>query len=233
MRIPDQVIPRATSEHRQLMSVIEITDQNAYAKGIQITLQNDFHYLKEIGETLDKMPLTPNFDPTKSNIGPTNGFWMKGVDIAGDVVFTQAARMYDCSNTTLALLHQSLRAFYSDPVKHAEEAETCVCDAPATHFITGQVCYHGELWLNPKYRAQGLPLSLSKLLMALVLQRWAPDYLFGMAQPGICTKGVGACYGYRNMQPHGMIWTIPSSGTLDEWVIWNDLDDIRKVVLQP
>lgn len=232
MRIPDQIIPRATPEHRQLMSVIEMTDKNAYASGIQITLQNDFHALKDIGEGLEKLPLTPNFDPTVSDIGPINGFWMKGVDVAGDVVFTQAARMYDCTSTTLALLHQTLKAFYTDPERHAEDGETCACEAPATHFISGNVCYHGELWLSPKYRGHGLTLSLSKLLMALALQRWEPDYLFGMAQPGICTKGVGARYGYRNMQPHGMIWHVPSSGTLDEWIIWNDLDDLRKVVLQ-
>jgi hypothetical protein len=29
MRIPDQIIPRATLEHRDVMSVIEVTDQNA------------------------------------------------------------------------------------------------------------------------------------------------------------------------------------------------------------
>jgi hypothetical protein len=114
-------------------------------------LQHDFYYLKEINETLDKAVLTLNFDPTKSKIGPTNGFWTKGVDVAGNIVFTQAARMYDCSDSTLALLHQSLRAFYDDPIKHAEEDETFIYDTPATHFISGQACYHGELWLDPKY----------------------------------------------------------------------------------
>ena len=68
--------------------------------------------------------------------------------------------------------------------------------------------------------------------MALVMLRWSPDYLFGMAQPGICTKGVGARYGYRNMQPHGMIWNVPSSGVLDEWVIWNNADDLEQAVMR-
>jgi hypothetical protein len=53
-----------------------------------------------------------------------------------------------------------------------------------------------------------------------------------MAQPGICTKGVGARYGYRNMQPHGMIWNVPSSGVLDEWVIWNNADDLEQAVMR-
>ena len=63
------------------MSVNEVTERNAYAKGIQIIMQHDFYYLKEINETLDKATLAPNFDPKKSKISPTNGFWMKGVDV--------------------------------------------------------------------------------------------------------------------------------------------------------
>ena len=70
------------------MSVIEVTDRKAYAKGIQITLQHNFYYLKEINETLGKATLTLNFDPTKSKIGPSNGFWMKGVDVVGNIIFT-------------------------------------------------------------------------------------------------------------------------------------------------
>lgn len=231
MRLPDQIIPRNSNREQELMSVITGLDEEAFAHGIQITLENDFHEMKKTGESLDKLPLTPNFDPQKTDIGPGNGFWMKGVDMTGDVVLTQAARMYDCRNVTLALLHQSLRAFYSDPSVHAEKGEKCECEAPATHAICGAVSYHGELWLDKRYRGLGLTYSLSRLLMALVLLRWRPDYLFGMAQPGICTKGVGARYGYRNMQPHGMIWTVPSSGTLDEWVIWNDQQDLERTVM--
>lgn len=232
MRLPDQILPRANEWGQSLMKIIEDLDAEAFANGIQITLQNDFQALKGVNDNLDKLPLTPNFDPDKADIGPSNGFWMKGTDSTGEVVFTQAARFYDCRNTTLALLHQSLRAFYDEPSAHAEAGENCVCEAPATHYISGRVCYHGELWLKRCYRGRGLTVTLPKLLMALVLLRWEPDYLFGMAQPGICQKGVGARYGYRNMQPHGMIWTVPSSGTLDEWVIWNDQNDLKEVVMR-
>lgn len=232
MRLPDQLKPRNTEWGNLLARRIETFDEAAFAAGIQITLHNDFNELKRIGSNLDKLPLTPNFDPDKSNIGPSNGFWMKGVDVTGDVVLTQAARLYDCRNTTVALMHESLKAFYSDPAQHAEDGETCQCEAPATHVLTGQVGYHGELWLDHRFRGHDLTRFLSRLLMTLVMLRWSPDYLFGMAQSGICRRGVGARYGYRNMQPHGMIWNVPSSGTLDEWVIWNDRTDLKEVIVQ-
>ncbi len=232
MRLPDQLLPRTTMREQELMKIIETLDAEAYAHGLQITLNTDFDELKRINKGLDKLPLTPNFDPDKADVNPTNGFWMKGVDFGGEVVFTQAARYYNCRNSTLALLHQSLKAFYEDPKAHAEDGEECVCEAPATHYISGHVCYHGELWLKKCYRGRGLTTTLPKLLMALVMLPWSPDYLFGMAQPGICTKGVGARYGYRNMQPHGMIWNVPSSGVLDEWVIWNNADDLEQAVMR-
>lgn len=232
MRLPDQLHTRNTEWGKLLTARIEAFDEVAYAAGIQITLQNDFTELKRVGGNLDKLPLTPNFDPDKSDIGPCNGFWMKGVDVTGTVILTQAARLYDCRNTTVALLHETLQAFYRDPAHHAEDGETCQCEAPATHSLTGQVSYHGELWLDRRFRGHNLTHCLSRLLMALVMLRWSPDYLFGMAQPGICRRGVGARYGYRNMQPHGMIWTVPSTGTLDEWVIWNDRKDLKEVISQ-
>ncbi len=233
MRLPEQMMPEDKPLHGTLMDIITAYDRELFATGIQLSLQNDFHQLKEIGKTLDKLPLTPNFDPDVNDIGPANGFWMKGIDVKGEVVFTQAARMYDCRLKTLAILHQKLNAFYASPEQSAEEGESCVCEAPATHSMTGQISYHGEIWLKPYFRKRGLTESLPRLMLALILMRWAPDYVFGMAQPGICQKGVSAGYGYRHMQPHGMIWNVPSKGTLDEWVIWNDYDDIMKVLMRP
>ncbi len=233
MRLPDQLTPRDTERDRAIMQYISNIDSDAFAQGIQLSLETDFQVLKKINDDVGKLPLTPNFDPDKIDISPANGIWMKGVDVSGDVVFTQAARLYDCRDTTLALLHHSLQAFYSDPAATAEDGESCVCEAPVTHAITGDVVYHGEIWLQRDYRARGLTASLPRLMLAIILLRWAPDYVFGMTQPGICTKGVSARYGYRNMQPHGMIWTLPSAGTLDEWIVWNDAQDLDMIVMRP
>ena len=139
MRLPDQINARNTAWEQELRTIIEDLDRQTYARGIAITLECDFRRMKAVSDGLEKLPLTPNFDPDRIDIGPANGFWMKGVDPSGKVVLTQAARLYDCSNTTVALLHQSLRAFYADPTAAAEAGETCRCDAPATHTLTGQM----------------------------------------------------------------------------------------------
>lgn len=233
MRLPDQFVPPMNERTRRLIRIIERIEADIAASGIQITLETDFHAMKAVSDGLEKLPLTPNFDPAKSDIGSENGFWMHGRDLMGKTVLTQGARFYDLTGSTAARHYESLRAFYADPATQAEPGETCRCNAPAMHAISGQVCYHGELWLAPPYRGHGLSAPVSKLLMATVLLRWRPDYLFAVAQPGICHSGVAAGYGYRNMQPHGMIWTVPSMGTLDEWVIWNNAAELEDVVTQP
>jgi len=235
MRIPDQISTRGGKFERKLAGRIEALDALAFDAGIQITLKTDFNELRRVSDGCEKRPLTPMFDPVKSVIGPANGFWMHGTDVTGETVLLQAARLYELDDSTVALHHQSLKMFYDNPPAIAEPGECCVCEAPATHFMTGRICYHGELWLKggrSGFRGIGLTRTLPRLLMALALLRWSPDYLFGMAQPGICIKGVGARYGYRNMQPHGMIWTVPSAGTLDEWVIWNTRNDLKEVVMR-
>lgn len=215
-----------------LCDAIAALEAAVTAYGIRICVDDDFQAFKRLHRDLDKRPLTPNFDPDVSPLVEGDGFWMKGLDRQGRVVATQAARLYDCRTFNVAVLHETLRAFYKDPVRNAERGEVCRSLAPAAWRIGGTVCYHGELWLARPYRGRGLTWPLSRLLMALVLVRWAPAYLFGMAQPGIVTKGVAARYGYRNMQPGGMIWTAPSRGTLDEWIIWNDRAQLVGAVTQ-
>ena len=233
MHIRETILPWAQGGDRRLLASIDFFTEKVARYGIKVSLETDFHQFKALHRMTGKRPLTPNFDPDTSFLLDSDGFWMMGWDRSGQIVMTQAARLYDCQAMSVADLHQSLHAFYTMPARHAEQGETCRSQALAAHSIRGHVCYHGELWLAPAYRGLCLTDPLAKLLMVIVLFRWAPDYLFGMAQPGICTKGVAARYGYRNMQPGGMIWTVPSQGTLDEWIIWNNREQLHRVVRQP
>ncbi len=87
------------------------------------------------------------------------------------------------NGTNLAREITSLRAFYANP-DLAPNGERCDCAAPMLERISGTVCYHGELWVrgqNPNYRGKALSGPLSRLLLGLVLTRWNPDYVFGLA----------------------------------------------------
>lgn len=192
--------------------------------GINIQFSRDFHELARIQAKLEKAPLTPMFDPRFSDIGPHNGFWMKGVTEGGEIVHTQAARIDDLGNGTLCAFLESMEAYYRFPDQHRAAGEYCLSPAKATKRITGRVCYQGEFWLKGGahgMRGRHLVAPLCQLAKSLILTLWQPDFTYAMVQPRIVHSGMVRHYAYTQMEPHGIIWHRPQLGqTLDEWVIW-------------
>ncbi len=233
-RLTDMVATLDNASGRCIAACLARYEAMAFACGIRLELHTDFTQLAALNPHLDKAPLTPQFDPDVSQIGPVNGFWLKGVDGRGEVVQTQAVRMDDLTGTSLALHLSSLQAFYHDPAQSAHPQETCDVEAPAAHAISGRVCYHGEFWLKGGengYRGQDLAIVLPRVGMAIALARWSPDFIYGTVQSGIAKKGIVARYGYRNLQPHGIIWTLPKTQqVLDEWLMWMSWRDMSDLI---
>lgn len=233
-RLTDSVATRDGPLGRAIASCLDLYEAQAFAAGIHLELQTDFEHLAEINPHLDKMSLTPQFDPTLSDIGPVNGFWLKGVDGRGEIVQTQAVRMDDLNGTSLALHLKSLQAFYRNPAESAHPQETCEVKAPAAYGMTGRVGYHGEFWIkggSGGYRGHDLAVVLPRIGMAIALARWSPDFMYGTIQPAIAEKGIVARYGYHNVQPHGIIWTLPQTDqVLDEWLMWMSWRDMVDLI---
>ncbi|MBT4889711.1 MAG: hypothetical protein HON65_09180 [Rhodospirillales bacterium] len=236
-RLSDSITHTNDSIGRAIVSCLNHFEAKANARGIRLEIHTDFKQLANINEHLDKLPLTSQFDPVYSEIGPHNGFWIKGIDSRGEIVHTQAVRFDDLTGTYLAAHLKSLKAFYENPEKSAHPEETCDAQAPATFSITGRVCYQGEMWLKKEgYRGRDLAMILPKISMALTLARWSPDYLYGTVQAGIVEKGVVAKYGHYNVQPHGIIYNCKRTNEfLDEWIEWVNwreiVDQIERSVL--
>lgn len=236
VRLPDAVVTRDTPVGRAAKRCLEHFDQRVYASGITLELCNDFELLADINPYLEKLPLTPQFDPKVSDISPVNGFWIKGVDARGEVVYTHAVRYDDIGNTPLASHFSSLRAFYADPEVTADADERCVVEAPAAYTIAGKLCYQGELWIKKSsgFRGHDLAYTALRVTHAITLARWNPDYIYATINPGIAAKGVLARYGYTHAQPNGIRWNIPRTGELlDEWLIWIPRRDLIDIVNSP
>jgi hypothetical protein len=61
------------------------------------------------------LPLIPIFDPAMGGTTAETGFVLLGRNSAGEVVATQAARLYDWPATCFHDEAASLRMFYADP----------------------------------------------------------------------------------------------------------------------
>ncbi len=97
----DETISRSTISREIFNLLAEV--QGHEGRRIRIEYRTDFqHLLTTVAGLADKAELTPIFNVEDSDIGPENGFWIKGTDEDGEVVHVQAVRFDDLSGTTLA-----------------------------------------------------------------------------------------------------------------------------------
>jgi len=220
----------AIVNHLDLVRYVSEIDGVAKEHGISLHLCKDFREFRDIRNAFDdRPPVAPIFDPNFTDIGPGNGFWIKGVDANGDIVHLQAARRHNIHGMTLADHLFELRQLYKLPGLN-RELERSSYNAPAARDISGTVCYHGEIWLKdgPEgYRGKGLASLLPRMLLALALAEWTPDYVFGFVPTAIAHKGVLAQYGYMHIQPGGILWSGTEDGNVvNKWLAWLNREEL-------
>ena len=155
-------------------------------------------------------PLFPGFDPGRNDLTNENSFCVLGRNANGEIVATQAGRLYDWTGTDCHEEMRSLRLLYGDPSSHAQPSEECEITAIVPRRITGQVFYSGGAWYHPKYRGLGLVEILPRLARALAHGRWGSEYTITLMAEHNVKKGVFPRNGYRNIE-----WEVRLKNTRD------------------
>lgn len=206
----------------------------AEAHGISLELLSDFDHLREVvNSTEGRAPLTPIFDSLVSDISSENGFWILGRGADGTVLHVQAIRRDVIRGESLAEHLAARGAWFMSAHIPAIPAASDYAACRYVRAMQGVVCHHGEVWLNPagQVRGKGMAVCLPRLGLALALMRWQPDYIYGFVHPDLVLKGIPARYGYTHFHPHGIRWRRKDGqGTLDEFITWMTLDDMRDLI---
>jgi hypothetical protein len=145
-------------------------------------------------------PIFPGFDPTLNDLTPENAFCVLGRNAAGEVVATQAARLYDWTGSNYREEAESFRLIYRDPASQKLPGERCKVTALAAKGIEGHVLYSGGAWYHPKYRGLGLVEILPRMARALARARWNTTCTITMMAEHNVKKGVFPRNGYRNLE---------------------------------
>jgi hypothetical protein len=201
-RLPNEI--RVNHGPRELLGRFFLeADRDAQDRGVTLYLSYDLNRLTEINERNRSTwaPLLPVFDPTLNNISPGSSFLIEGRNPAGDVVATQAARLFDWTGTTLKAELETLRFLYQDPERHARPGERITVTAPTAERITGLVAISGGVWFHPDYRRRGLSKVLPRISRAYAHTLWNTDWSFGLVDPSIVERNLVKAYGYRNSEP--------------------------------
>jgi len=208
----------------------------ARSTGITLDVSTDFEEFREVRMAQrDRPSVYPMYDPASSYVDRTNGFWIKGVDEDGKLVHTQAVRLLNLSEMTLAEHLRLHRHKYMTPGDTDDPTSYEYSPTPAAERITGRVCYHGELWLSECRRGAagaGLTTILPRLALALAQMEWSPDYVFGFMYPMAASKGLAAREGYMHMEPGA--WRVPGNGSrFPEWIVWMAREDLKYLMTIP
>jgi hypothetical protein len=226
-RLPDQI----TLQHgpRAALGQFFLTaDKAARERGVSLSLNADFEYLRSINNANKDSwdSLAPSFNTAYNTLDDHNGFCIIGRNEAGDVVSTQAARVYDLTGSTLADCVSSFRFFYSDPATMCDAGETCSFTAPSAARLTGRIVFSGSTWIHPDYRKRGLPAILPRISRALALTRWDTDYTISFVKYILVEKGVARAYGYRNVE-RALEWRAPDGRMRYQGaLIWMDRQEL-------
>jgi hypothetical protein len=141
-------------------------------------------------------PILPLFDPACGGITDDNAFCILGHNAKGEIVATQAARLYRWDDTSFHEEASSLRLFYAEPERLKSKDERVEVTAPVAKQLCGAVIFAGGIWYRPDYRGIGLPYILPWLSRTYAYTRWRHDFSLSIMAEEVYKRGMAQRSGY-------------------------------------
>ena len=149
LRLPDAL----TIKHGPAQLIAKFVlegDKAARRMGIRLRLRHDFHDLVYVNKKRslqgDWFRLVDMFNPEYCDLSAENSYWISGEDDRGEVMLTQAGRVFYWPETTLE--SEARLMFYGGH----NVGQRCLVTAAAAKLITGVVFCAGSHWIRPDFR---------------------------------------------------------------------------------
>src|SRR6516225_8268371 len=196
LRLPDALTVKYGPAPLLSRFVLE-GDKAAREKGVRLRLRHDFGELVYVNKQQTALGnwfrLVNMFNPEYSYLSPENSYWISGEDEHGEIVVTQAGRVYYWPESTLE--EEARLMFYAG----REQGQRCIVTAADAKKISGVVFYGGSVWVRPDFRGRQLSQLLPRLGRAYAVARWPVDWSISMVTPALVDKGVATGYGYKHL----------------------------------
>ncbi len=182
-----------------LTSIFLRGDFEARSRGLRLTFEN-LATLAEVNRNNKEswLPLFPSFDPNFWQGDEHNAFAIVGRNQMGDVVATQALRVFHWNDTNFARETEALRLLYLRPESHQLDGERWTVTARHARTISGRVALSGGIWFRPDYRGRYLTGLMVRLGRAYAIARYDIDTLTAVMSESVFGKGLWKQVGHRH-----------------------------------
>ena len=173
----------------------------------------------------------PVFRYKESEVGPHNGFWIKGLDEKGKVRHIQALRMTDLCALSLNDYLKRFSHLFINPEPFDQDKITLTQSAfwpsDQLEMIRGKAVYHGDIWMDPDFRGHDMASILPRMAVLLATMKWAPDFFYGLLIEQLARRGIHIRYGYHHYHPCVFRWR-NAKGQLvrDDGIVWASQEEL-------
>jgi len=168
----------------------------------------------------------PQLDIRIATLTDADSYCLIGRNAQGDIVATQAGRIYDIGERSLQDIADD-RSLYYGANPPPSDGLTCSISAPSARHIKGRFVYSGALWVRPDYRGLRLAALLPRMSRAYALGRWNTMYTFAFIGAAMASSPLLAMYGYRKVEP---TYTFFENGTqiYTGSLMWMDAEELAQ-----
>ena len=228
LRLPDALTVKHGPAPLLSRFVLE-GDKTARQIGLRLRLRHDFGELLYLNQREvahgNWFKLVNMYNPAYCELSPENSYWISGENEQGDIVLTQAGRIYYWPETSLAEEARSM--FYAGQ----DEGQLCKVTAPAARRIGGVVFCAGSHWIRPDFRGRQLSHLLARLGRAYAMARWPVEWAIALVAPVLVAKGVSAGYGYKHAS-HSIFYPASPWGDLEVVLAYLSQDEVYEDIAE-
>ena len=183
---------------------------SAAARGVYLEF-GTFSQLLEVNQLNQDSwrPLTTTLNADIGGARDDAGLVVLGRNSGGEVVATQAVRLFDWHDTNFKVEAESLRYFYERPASHKRPDERCTVTAGIAHDITGSVISAGGLWYRKDFRRRQLADIMPRLTRACAHALWGVDYLIAIVAEESVKKNLLKRVGMKDVSRSVVLFNSP------------------------
>lgn len=206
----------------QLSRLVAKIDRDLAADGYAISQSSDHAAFEAAHQALSgRSAASPPLNSRYVDLDPADFFWLD-VTKDGRRIAVEAMRREHITQPLRRHLDQQYRRFYT-----AEADLKIIGHAPGADLITGVIVYHGDLFVDPSLRGNGLATQLSRLAILIAYQRWDPDFIWGFIAEEKVLRGYQQKIGYWHGQPYGTQYSDkPEDISEKDWLVWMSREDL-------